>query len=446
MRVLIADDEENAAELLATELAQTPCHVTTVTDGDAALEALHKEEYDVLLLDLRMPHRGGLEVLQALRGSDSPPEVVILTGHASVESAIEAMKLGAYDYVVKPYNVRELALVVSKAYEKRQLLRDNLFLRLRLTRHEKFPEIMTQDPQMLQIFDLVTKTAPTDSPVLIRGESGTGKELFARAIHKNSLRREGPFVAVSCAALPESLLESELFGHEKGAFTGAVSRKPGLFEVAHCGTLFLDEIGEVSLAVQVKLLRALETGGFYRVGGHQEVTVDVRIITATHKDLQEEVRAGRFRQDLFYRINMIHLFLPPLRDRSGDIPLLAQHFVETHVGLGRKRITPEALALLTEYSWPGNVRELLHVIRRAMILAPRDRIEAEDLPLDLQRGHLPVGESSPVFDSLEAMEKRHIQAVLRHVQGHRGKAARILGIDPKTLYRKIRRYSVSVPS
>ncbi|MGH7363056.1 MAG: sigma-54-dependent transcriptional regulator [Candidatus Methylomirabilales bacterium] len=449
IRVLVADDERNFTQILKMELGREGYVVDVAVDGQEALGRLGRAEYDVLVLDLKMPEVPGMEVLREIRSWEAGPEVIVLTGHATVATAIEAMKLGAYDYLTKPCKTEELALLVRKASEKRRLLRENLLLRARAERSEAFPQIVTQDPSMRAVLEMLVKIAPTDSAVLIQGESGTGKELVANAIHQRSRRKDGPFVVINCGALQETVLESELFGHEKGAFTGAVAAKPGLFELADGGTLFLDEIGEVSPAMQVRLLRVIETGRFFRVGGVRERLVDVRILSATNKDLRKVMEAGTFRQDLFYRVAMITVSLPPLRDRRGDIPPLVQHILEQQAALGRKTVSPETLDLLTAYPWPGNVRELQHVIRRALILAPTDRIGPEDLPLDLRVRAGPLSPAHPLppgpLTTLEDVERQHIVRVLTEVKGHRGRAAEILGIDPKTLYRKIRAYRIGDP-
>jgi len=450
IRVLVADDERNFTQVLKMELGREGYVVDVAVDGREALGRLGASEYDVLVLDLKMPEVPGMEVLREIRSWEAGPEVIVLTGHATVATAIEAMKLGAYDYLTKPCKTEELALLVRKASEKRRLLRENLRLRARVERSEAFPQIVTQDPAMRAVLEMLVKIAPTDSAVLIQGESGTGKELVANAIHQRSKRRDGPFVVINCGALQETILESELFGHEKGAFTGAVAAKPGLFELADGGTLFLDEIGEVSPAMQVRLLRVIETGRFFRVGGVRERLVDVRILSATNKDLRKVVEAGTFRQDLFYRVAMITVSLPPLRDRPGDIPPLVQHILEQQAALGRKTVSPEALDLFMAYPWPGNVRELQHVIRRALILAPTDRIGPEDLPLDLRVRPGLLAPAAPALPAgplttLQELERQHIVRVLTEVKGHRGRAAEILGIDPKTLYRKIRVYRIPDP-
>ncbi|MEA3509715.1 MAG: sigma-54 dependent transcriptional regulator, partial [candidate division NC10 bacterium] len=312
---------------------------------------------------------------------------------------------------------------------------------------DQFPEIVTASPKIKRILEMLARIAPTDSTVLIMGESGTGKELIAKAIHQLSKRKEKPFLVINCAALQESILESELFGHEKGAFTGAHIAKLGLFEVADGGTLLLDEIGEISQAMQLKLLRVIETGRFFRVGGTRERQIDVRILSATNRDLQESVKTGRFREDLYYRINVIPVHIPALRERPEDIPVLTRHFLRFFAPLGKKTVSTEAIELLTRYSWPGNVRELQHILRRALILSPKAQIEPEDLPLDLQVDWSSSGGSASAgsFSTLEDLERQHILRVLEHAKGHRGQAAQILGIDPKTLYRKILTYRLDKP-
>jgi DNA-binding NtrC family response regulator len=350
------------------------------------------------------------------------------------------MKLGAYDYLTKPTKIEELEVVVRKAAEKGQLLRDNVALRSRLPGAEPFGGILTRTPRMHEVLRMIERVAPTDSSVLILGESGTGKELVARAIHERSQRATRPFVPIHCGALPREIFESELFGHEKGAFTGAVGAKPGLLELADGGTLFLDEIGETEPDSQVKLLRVLETGIFFRVGGTRPRRVDVRLVAATNRDLAEAMKQAEFRQDLYYRINTITIQLPPLRERQEDVALLARHFVENNAAYGVKRLGASALAALEGYSWPGNVRELLHAIERAVILSKGEEIQVEDLPPEVA-GSSP-NPAGPTGGSLETMERQHIVATLRQVAGHRGKAAALLAIDPKTLYRKILSYGI----
>lgn len=447
IRVLIADDEKNFARVLKTELAREGHTTEVASDGREALEKLKAQEFDVLVLDLKMPKLGGMEVLKDVKKKwVLPPEVIILTGHGTIPTAVEAMKLGAYTYITKPCKTAEINLLIKKAYEKQQILRENIYLKTRLGQEKPFPEIVTASSKIRQILQMLVRIAPTDSPVLITGESGTGKELIAKAIHQHSKRSDKPFLVINCGALQESILESELFGHEKGAFTGAHSAKLGLFEVADKGTLLLDEIGEISQAMQLKLLRVIETGKFFRVGSTRERQVDVRVLSATNRDLQEMVQIGKFREDLYYRINVIPIHLPPLRERPEDIPLLTRHFLQVFAPLGKKSVSNEATNFLTRYFWPGNVRELQHVIRRALILSPKDQIEPEDLPLDLQvsRASAGVVTSSGSLSTLGEVERQHILRVLEQVKGHRGQAAQVLGIDPKTLYRKLLTYRIEI--
>jgi DNA-binding NtrC family response regulator len=440
IRVLVADDEKNLRELIVRELARKGHQVEGADDGEAALERLREAPYDVVVLDMRMPRKAGIEVLQELADFPEHPQVIVMTGFQDVSTAVEAMKLGAYDYLTKPTKIEELDIVIRKAAEKGQLLRDNVALRSRLPGAEPFGGILTRSPRMQEVLRIVERVAPTDSSVLILGESGTGKELVARGIHEHSQRAARPFVPIHCGALPREVLESELFGHEKGAFTGAVGTKPGLIELADGGTLFLDEIGEMEPESQVRLLRVLETGMFFRVGGTRPRRVDVRLVAATNRDLGQAMKQGEFRQDLYYRINTITIQLPPLRDRPEDVPLLARHFVDAHVAYGAKRLGARALDTLQAYAWPGNVRELLHAVERAVILSKGEEIEPQDLPPEVV-GTLRAPAATP-GGSLEAMERQHIVGTLREVGGHRGKAAALLAIDPKTLYRKMLSYGI----
>jgi DNA-binding NtrC family response regulator len=433
-RVLVIEDDRALSEVLCDELrarGHMAVPAETVAQG---LEQLKESEFDVALVDLMLPDGSGIEILRQISEDDLAMESIVLTGYAAVSTAIEAMKLGAYDYVTKPARMEELEMLVLKACEKARLRRENASLRIRLQRHEPVQGLLTEDPSMKEVLATLERVAPSDLPVLIQGDSGTGKELIARALHMKSPRAGGPFVAVNCAAVPENLLESELFGHEKGAFTGALSRKPGLFEVADHGVLFLDEIGEISATVQVKLLRALETKEFFRVGATRPARTDVRIVSATNKNLKTEMQGGKFREDLYYRLNGVTLRLPPLRERKQDIPLLAMHFLER---FGPKRnLSAAAMETLRGYSWPGNVRELLMVIQRAAILSSSETIEAHDLPLDVRDRDWKAAPVSTGM-TLEEMEREYIQTVLRENDGHRGKTARALGIDPKTLYNKL---------
>jgi len=447
IRVLVADDENNLRDLIVRELTRRGLEAEGVGDGESALARLREDPYDVVVLDMKMPKKEGIEVLRELQEIPEHPQVIVMTGFQEVATAVEAMKLGAYDYLTKPTKIEELEVLVRKAAEKGQLLRDNMALRAHAPGAGPFGGIVTRSSKMQEVLRMVERVAPTESSVLLLGESGTGKELVARAIHERSPRTERPFVPIHCGALPREVLESELFGHEKGAFTGAVNAKPGLIELADGGTLLLDEIGDMEPDSQVKLLRVLETGMFFRVGGTRPRRVDVRLVAATNRDLAAAMRTGQFREDLFYRINTITVLLPPLRERREDIALLAQHFLETNATYGLKRLSGAALAALDAYDWPGNVRELLHVIERGVILCKGDEITPVDLPPEIARpSGTSVTPASAVAVSgaptLEAMERQHIVATLRQVGGHRGKAASLLGIDPKTLYRKILGYQI----
>ena len=442
IRVLVADDESRLRELLVRELGRKGHEVEGVSDGEAALTRLRDAAYDIVILDMKMPRKEGIEVLRELSAFPEHPQVIVMTGFQEVATAVEAMKLGAYDYLTKPTKIEELDVVIRKAAEKGQLLRDNHALRAHAAGAAPFSGILTKSPRMHDVMRVVERVAPTDSAVLVLGESGTGKELVARAIHERSPRAQRPFVPIHCGALPREVLESELFGHEKGAFTGAIAAKPGLIDLADGGTLLLDEIGEMEPDSQVKLLRALETGMFFRVGSTRSRTVDVRIVASTNRDLAEAMKSGEFRQDLYYRINTITVTLPPLRERPEDIALLAQHFVEANAAYGAKRLSAAALAALEAYPWPGNVRELLHAIERAVILSRGEEIQPSDLPPEVLGAAAPSPVIGVAGASLETIERQHIVATLRQVSGHRGKAAALLAIDPKTLYRKIIGYLI----
>jgi DNA-binding NtrC family response regulator len=447
IKLLIAEDERNLGIVLQKELSRLGHDVSLAHDAESALRLAREAEYDVALLDIMMPGRSGLEVLRELREMEQSPEVIMMTGHATVETAIQAMKLGAYDYLTKPCQLRELEAILNKAYEKRQLKQENLILQSRLSYKDKAPDIVVRSQKMNDIMHLVRKVAGSNAIVLVTGESGTGKELVANTVHRFSQRQGGPFIDISCAAIQETLLESELFGYEAGAFTGARKRKLGLLELAHGGTLFLDEIGEMSLTLQSKLLRVLETQTFYRVGGTKKVEVDVRIIAATNRDLDSYVGEGKFRQDLLYRINNFTIKLPPLRERPEDVPPLAEHFLG-RVSSGHDCcLSPEAMQILVSYHWPGNVRELRNVIERAIILSSGNVITPEDLPMEL-RTHRVV---TPTLDeedalnpaSLEELRRKQILTVLEQTGWHQGKASEILGISPSTLYRQLKSYGLT---
>jgi DNA-binding NtrC family response regulator len=447
INLLIAEDEKNLGVVLQKEMSRLGHQVTLVHDAEAAIKAARESDFDVALLDIMMPGRSGLEVLRELRQQEQPPEVLMMTGHATVETALQAMKLGAYDYLTKPCHIRELEAIINKAYEKRQLRVENMILQSRLTYKEKAPDIVVRSQKMTDVMTLVRKIASSNATVLVTGDSGTGKELVANTVHCFSQRGAGPFIDISCAAIQETLLESELFGYEQGAFTGARKRKLGLLELAHGGTLFLDEIGEMSLTLQSKLLRVLETQTFYRVGGTKKVEVDVRFIAATNRDLSQDVVAGKFRSDLLFRINNFTIKLPSLSERPEDIPALAEHFLALVRGGGRAHLSDEAMQVLMNYAWPGNVRELRNVIERAVILSPGDVIEAEDLPLEL-RTHRMISVTQVEGEeanggSLDELRRKQILVVLEQTGWHQGKASEILGISPSTLYRQLKAYGLT---
>ena len=441
VRVLIVDDEINFSSVVSEELTNEGFYVEQASDGKDALKLLQQGEYDVVLLDINMPQLSGIDVLKKFQRDDLPPEFIMITGYASVQTAIEAMKLGAYDYITKPYRIEKLKTLIEKAWDKRRIRRENIILRTKLKEDDMV--IDTKSPLLLEILEAARKVALTNAPVLISGESGTGKELMARFIHNSSQRANGPFIAFNSGAIPDSILESELFGYEKGAFTGAQTNKPGYFELADRGTLFLDEIGDISPSMQAKLLRSIETNRFFKVGGIKEIEVDIRVVAATNKDLKKETEAGRFRHDLYYRLAAMNIHLPPLRERKGDIPLLVEGFLESK--RDRKKVDGEVMKRLMAYPWPGNVRELRNVIQRAVILCKGQTITIKDLPLELQNPSQTWWDekiSSSSLPPLKILEKQHIKVVMQQVGGHKGKASRILGIDPKTLYRKIKEYGL----
>ena len=434
IRMLVVEDDKALSEIVCEEL-RARGHMAVAAESVAeGFEQLKQSEFEVALVDLMLPDGSGIDILKKIAEEGLATEAIVLTGYATVDTAIQAMKLGAYDYVTKPARMEELEVLVVKAAEKSRLRRENAHLRRRLEGHSSADGIVTDDPTMRELMATVERVAPSDLPVLVQGESGTGKELVARALHRLSTRNLHPFVAINCGAVPENLLESELFGHEKGAFTGALSRKPGLFEVADKGVLFLDEIGEVSPSVQVKLLRAIETKEFFRVGGTRPVRTDVRVVSATNKNVKTEMQEGRFREDLYYRLNGVTVRLPPLRERKTDIALLARYFLDRHAPA--KKLTARAVEALQAYAWPGNVRELQMVIQRAAILTGSDTLDALDLPLDVRDQNWKAAAVKTGL-SLADMEREYIETVLREHEGHRGKTARALGIDPKTLYNKL---------
>ena len=387
--ILVVDDDKNALQGYLKVLSQDEFSVEGAATGYEALKKIEKQSFDIVISDIRMPQLDGLTLLREIQKRDPDVTVVLVTAFGTIDSAVEAMKLGAETYLTKPINVEALEILIKKIWEKKKLYRQNRELKQILRERYKFSSTIGNTPQMQSLFKTVVHIAPTDASILIQGETGTGKELFANLIHYNSDRSDKPFIALHCAALSEGLLESELFGHEKGAFTGAIREKPGRFALANGGSLFLDEVGEMSQSTQVKLLRVIDTGEFERVGGEKTFRVDVRIIAATNKNLEAEVKKGNFREDLLYRINVIVLNIPPLRERKGDLPLLAEYFLQKYIEKNRKpvrELTPKAVALLQEYDWPGNVRELENVIERAVILSKDDVITPALLPVHIRTG------------------------------------------------------------
>jgi DNA-binding NtrC family response regulator len=458
-RILIAEDEVNLRLVLQKELERLGYRVQVAPDGEAALRKLEESNVDVLLCDINMPRIDGMEVLRRVHERPNPPEVIMLTGQATVETAVEAMKLGAYDYLTKPYTITELDVRVKQAAEKRRLRVDNLRLREQLARQSALPEIVSVSDVMKEAIRLVERVAPSDASVLITGESGTGKELIAHAIHRLSTRANSSFIDLNCAAFQESLLESELFGYEAGAFSGAKGRKLGLIELSDGGTLFLDEVTELPAQLQAKLLRAIETRTFFRVGGVRKVEVNVRIVAATNRNLESVVSDGTFRSDLLYRINGFQISLAPLRERPEDIGPLAQHLLQHIGGANPPALEADALEALRAYSWPGNVRQLKNCLERAVILANNGRITLAELPPEVARPiasfpvlmssaptgsdsepRSPVAATSPA--SLRDMERQQILSALEQTGWHRGKTAEILGISPSTLYRRLRDYDL----
>jgi DNA-binding NtrC family response regulator len=439
--ILVVDDEEPFRRLLKNELARKGYAVSVAADGGEALRLMRENTFDAILLDVVMPGVDGLSLMKKLKEDLSAPPVIVLTGKATVETAVEAMKNGAYDYLTKPYKLDELVIVVDRACEYGRLSVKSKMLEQELVRKELPFEFVGTSRQLKDILALIRKVAPTDSPVFIQGESGTGKELVANTVWHYSKRKDTPFIALNCASLSESLIESEIFGHEKGAFTSAYQLKHGLVEVADTGTLFLDEIGEMPIGLQAKLLRFLDSGEFRRVGGNKALTVDVRLIAATNKDLTAMIKNGTFREDLYYRLNVINITLPPLRERKEDIAALARHFLKQYAKKLDKSITDltsDALELLAGYHWPGNVRELENVVERAVILCESNQLGAEDLSVPTPAVIADLG-TNP---SLEEMEKNYILRVLKEANGNQSKASQLLGIDRKTLYLKLKKYGI----
>lgn len=447
-RILVVDDEEPMRHMLKILLEQEGYQVDTATDGVNALEKA-EEGYDIILADVRMPRMDGKALLLELKKRKIPSTVIMMSAYGTIESAIEAIKLGADDYIQKPFTADQILHTLKKAENMERLVRENTLLKTEVKKEYGFENILTQDPRMIEVLRTAKKVASYKSTVLIVGESGTGKELVAKAIHMSSPWADGPFVAINCGAIPETLLESELFGYAKGAFTDAVRTKKGLFEEADGGTLFLDEVGELPLTLQVKLLRALQEEEIRRVGDTRSIKIDVRIIAATVRKLEDEVKEGRFRNDLFYRLNVLPIVIPPLRERKGDIPLLAEHFVKKYSQRAGKQVKPvekSAMEALISYNWPGNVRELENAIERAVLLSETDKITLDDLPPPV-RGEaegaifIPESETS-IKKATRAIEESLIRKALQQTGGNKTQAAKILEISHRALLYKIREYRI----
>jgi two-component system NtrC family response regulator len=455
--VLIVDDEKNYPLILSAVFQDEGLETLTANSGAEALEKLRTSDVDLVLTDMKMPSMDGIELLERVKSIDPDLPVIMMTAYGTIEKAVEAMQKGAYNYVLKPFENESLIIYVKKAIAMFQVVKENRRLRNVVSSQFSFDNIIGKSKAMQGVFEIIRKVAPASATVLIEGESGTGKELVAKSIHFNSPRRDRPFIAVNCSALAENLLESELFGHEKGAFTGAISRKKGRFELADGGTLFLDEIGELPVNLQVKLLRVLQEKAFERVGGINSIAVDIRLIAATNKNIQKEMEAGRFREDLYYRLNVVRIHLPPLRERREDIHLLVNHFIKKYdpariFNVQVKGIDQEVKRLFYEYAWPGNIREFENVIERAMLLCPGDMITVSDLPKEfktiafnrLDVGDIPV--EAKLYETLAMVEKKMIQRALQVSENVQSRAAELLGIGKSGLNQKIKKFGLDVGS
>ena len=455
--ILVVDDEKNYLLVLSAVLEDEGYEVLTAQGGHEALEIQKSSDLDLILSDMKMPAMDGIELLENIKALDPDLPMIMMTAHGTIDKAVEAMQKGAYSYILKPFDNERLTIYVKKAVSMFQVVKENRRLRETVESQYRFGNFIGKSKPIRDVFETIRKVAPANATVLIEGESGTGKELVAKSIHFNSPRRNKPFIAVNCSALAESLLESELFGHEKGAFTGAVARKKGRFELADRGTLFLDEIGELSQNLQVKLLRVLQEKTFELVGGTRSITADIRVIAATNKILKEEMISGRFREDLFYRLNVVRIVLPPLKQRKEDIHLLVNHFIEKYaserkVAVPVKGVDQEVDRLFFDYSWPGNVRELENLIERVMILCPNDTIRVSDLPMDFRDNvhnalHLEgIPSDATLYDTLATIEKAMIERALKMADNVQAHAAAMLGIGKSGLNQKIKKYNLDVGS
>jgi two-component system response regulator HydG len=450
-KILVVDDEASHRQMIKAVLSAEGYEISEAIDGEDAVRSVEAQFYDLILMDIRMPGLSGIEALKKIKDISPGISIIIMTAYASVNSAIDALKAGAYDYMTKPLDIEELKILVAKALQFHRLEKENVYLREQLNDRFDFSKIIGCSPAMKRLFETMALVAPSEATVLIVGESGTGKELIANAVHHNSSRAARPFIKVNCAALPETLLESELFGHEKGAFTGATTRKQGRFQMAHQGSILLDEIGEMSPATQAKILRVLQELEFEPIGSAQTIKVDTRVIAATNKNLEEEIKQGRFREDLFYRINVVTIEVPPLRERHEDIPLLADFFLKRFAEKNRRVIkgfTPRAIDLLMRYDWSGNVRELENVVERAVIMTRGEMITPMEFPENLKELDQELKESRidiTAGRSLKEIEKEMILRTLEETGGNRTHAADILGISRRTLQMKLKEYGINPP-
>lgn len=450
-RILIVDDEESMRNFMEIMLFKEGYHVDCASSGEEAIDKIGKHAPNVVIADLMMPEMTGLELLAKVKQIDADIPFIVMTAFASVESALEAMKNGAYDYITKPFKIDEIKLILKKLVDQALITEENKDLKQRLSTEFSFDSFIGRNPRVLKMKEMAQTVAMSDSTVLVRGESGTGKDLIAKAMHYHSNRAGKPFITINCAALPETLLESELFGHVRGSFTGAVKDKDGLFKVADTGTFFLDEIGTTSPGIQAKLLRVLEEKTITPIGSTKSIKVDVRLIAATNANLEHEVEANRFRADLFYRLNVLPIYIPALRERREDIELLVNHFIQIYsqrMKIALRRVSDEALRALVSYDWPGNVRELENSVERALLLSKSNEIELADFPKSIsdqtQRSPIETAESAAT-PTLESIEKAYIFWTLNQTGWQKSKAAKVLGIDPSTLYRKIERYELKKP-
>jgi len=445
--ILIVDDEKSMCEMLQDTLVKEGYTVTTSSDPLQAIETVRQTHIDIILLDLVMPEMDGIDVLKQIREAQPDTKVIIMTAYGTIDSAVEAMRQGAYDYITKPFKMSKIKVILERILELNRMAQENIYLKRELAKKRRFDTIIGKSEKMLEIYRLIESVSESDCNVLVQGESGTGKEVIARAIHAHSPRKDKPFIAQSCAAIPETLLESELFGHVKGAFTGATSSKYALLEVADGGTFFFDEIGEVNSSIQAKLLRVVQEREFKRVGGTETIKVDIRIIAATNRDLEKAVKEGVFRDDLYYRLNVVTIHLPPLREKREDISLLAFHFLEKYSAAYKKEIktiAPDVMKIFMKYAWPGNVRELENIIERAVVLERGKTITLEDLPQQLQLQRLKEISSGErgLVASIEKAEADKIAQVLEQTDWKKAEAAQILGISRKTLWEKVKKYKI----